>query len=100
MDEKDLTEKQRRWLEASRKIGPGPMTKTERKSLEELYAEMLPLEQQELLRYIQENFGEKKSEEAKEEDLIEKMASKVWRSPSDALRTAFAKTQKLKLPKI
>jgi hypothetical protein len=53
LEEKDLSEKQRKWLEASGKIGPGAMTKSERQTLERLYAEMLPKEQQELQQYIQ-----------------------------------------------
>ena len=95
VDENKLTEKQRRWLESSRKIGPGPMTKTERQRLEALYAEMLPSEQQELQEYIEENFGKATEHE---ESPIEEMARRVWREPSEKLRGALGKSQKIKPP--
>lgn len=94
MDEKDLTPKQRRWLEASRKIGPGAMTRTERQTLERLYADMLPTEQQALHRYIQEHFGKKDDDrEAKPtvQDPTELMERRVWTPPSDGLRKALAR---------
>ncbi len=94
MDEKDLTRKQRRWLEASRKIGPGAMTRTERQTLERLYADLLPAEQQALLRYIQEEFGKEKDDQQSEPtvpDPTELMERRVWTPPSQALRKAFAK---------
>jgi len=94
LDEKDLTPKQRKWLEASRKIGSGAMTKTERQTLERLYADMLPAEQQGLQRYIQEQFGKKKDEPGSKPsppDPTELMERRVWTPPSDGLRRAFAK---------
>lgn len=102
MEEKDLTEKQKRWLEASRRIGPGPMTKTERQTLEKLYADMLPAEQQELAKYINEKFGKKESKsnasqpqaaQPEKQDPIERMQKRIWSEPSDALKTAFSKVQ-------
>jgi len=94
LDEKDLTPKQRKWLEASRKIGPGAMTKTERQTLERLYADMLPTEQQALLRYIQAQFGKKDDDRETEpavQDPTELMEHRVWTPPSNGLRKAFAK---------
>ena len=100
MDEKNLSKRQKRWLEASKKIGRGAMTKTERETLERLYAEMLPAEQQELAEFIQEKYGKKElekqparvsaPEEPDEEDPIERMQRKVWAEPSTALRSALA----------
>jgi hypothetical protein len=100
LEEKDLSKRQKRWLEASRKIGRGAMTKTERETLERLYAEMLPAEQQELARFIQEKYGQKEPEKQsaggsgqeapQEEDPIERMQRKVWAEPSAALRSALA----------
>lgn len=95
VEEDNLTERQRTWLQASREIGPGRMTETERQRLEELYAEMLPKEQQELARYIEEKFGKK---EDKSEDPIEKMAERVWLEPSKKMRETLAKTQAVKPP--
>ncbi|MFH1113567.1 MAG: hypothetical protein V1792_06565 [Pseudomonadota bacterium] len=93
MEDKDLTPKQRKWLEASRKIGPGAMTKTERKTLDRLYADMLPAEQQELLQYIQEKFGKKK-EGQEDEPTVEEpthlMERRVWTPPSEGLKKALA----------
>ena len=97
MEEEHLTEGQRKWLQASREIGPGPMTKTERLRLEKLYAEMLPKEQQELARYIEENFGKT---DDKSEDPIEKMAERVWLEPSRKLRESLGKTQVVKHPRL
>lgn len=100
MDEKDLSEKQRKWLEASRKIGPGAMTKSERQLLEKLYAEMLPKEQQELAQYIEHTFAKKEvetkaeTETPQEADPITEMEQKEWKPPSDALRAALAKIRK------
>jgi len=93
LEEKDLSERQRRWLEASRKIGPGAMTKSERQTLERLYAEMLPKEQQELQHYIQEKFAKKPTEDHEEEDPIERMLKKTWPSPSKKLVSALSKAQ-------
>jgi len=104
LDEKDLTKKQRRWLEASRKIGRGAITKSEREVLEQLYAEMLPAEQQELAAYIREKFEKKepaeqssglvKHEEGarREEDPTEHMERRVWAEPSEALRSALSRS--------
>jgi hypothetical protein len=88
LDEKDLTPKQRKWLEASRKIGSLAMTKSERQTLERLYADMLPQEQQDLLQYVQDTFG-KKSDET-EPDPTSIMEARVWSTPSAGLKKAFA----------
>jgi hypothetical protein len=94
--EHELTEKQRKWLEASQRIGPGAMTKTERQLLERLYADMLPREQQELAAYIEAKFGKKDSDtkDAEEKDPIERMRRKEWSPPSKALRSALSKSLK------
>jgi hypothetical protein len=115
LEESELSERQRKWLEASAKIGRGAMTKTERQSLERLYAEMLPAEQQELANYIQEKFGKKDEATAQSEpsnpaqettdestlepqeeddDPIAQMERKAWKEPSKALLSAFSKPQK------
>lgn len=101
MKEHELTEKQRKWLEASQRIGPGAMTKTERKTLETLYADMLPREQQELAAYIEAKFGKEKpdAKDSEEKDPIEKMRRKEWHPPSKALRSALAKSQAPKSPR-
>ncbi|MCX5860747.1 MAG: hypothetical protein WCG29_07615 [Desulfomonile sp.] len=99
MDERDLTQKQRKWLEASRRIGPGAMTKTEKQILEKLYADMLPREQQDLAEYIRARFGKKESMAEEGQDPIEQMSGKLWKQPSSALRSVFAKLQTLKRPK-
>lgn len=94
MEESQLTQAQRAWLEASRKIGPGPMTKTERLSLERLYAEMLPQEQQELQEYIREKFGKKEDGSPAEhtmEDPTARMEQRTWNPPSSALKGALSK---------
>ena len=95
LEEHELTEKQRKWLEASQRIGPGAMTKTERQLLERLYADMLPREQQELAAYIEAKFGKgtPDSKESEEKDPIEKMRRKEWSPPSEALRSALSKSQ-------
>ncbi len=91
MKEQELTQKQRDWLALSRKIGPGPMTKSEREALEKLYREMLPREQQDLFEYIEAHFSKKESPEPEaEEDRIAIMQRKVWTPPSPALRTALS----------
>ncbi|MEW6532115.1 MAG: hypothetical protein AB1473_14860 [Thermodesulfobacteriota bacterium] len=97
MEEDQLTEKQKKWLEASRKIGKGPMTKTERQTLERLYADMLPREQQELYEYIQEKYPPK-GKPTGEEDLLALMEKREWHKPSQKLRNAFAKSQKVGRP--
>ena len=98
MEEEKLTKKQRKWLDASRKIGLGAMTKTERQTLEKLYADMLPREQQELTEHIRANFGLEESKEGQEEEPSERMARRNWNPPSAALRSALSKTQRLKPP--
>lgn len=95
MIEDRLSQKQRKWLDASRKIGPGPMTRTERELLERLYAEMLPSEQQELHRYIQENAA-KQEEQA--DDPIAAMEKRVWSQPSPKLLDTLGQSQKVKKP--
>jgi truncated hemoglobin YjbI len=108
LDEKDLTEKQRKWLETSRSIRTWPLTKSEKQTLERLYADMLPQEQQELRRFIQEKYGAQKTEEQAEQqpdvqtedsDPIETMMRRVWHEPSKALRTALSKAQVVKAPR-
>ncbi len=83
LEEHKLTEKQRKWLEASQRIGPGAMTKTERQLLERLYADMLPREQQELAAYIEAKFAKKEtdSKDSEEKDPIEKNAAQGMASP-------------------
>jgi hypothetical protein len=103
LEEKALTPKQRNWLEASRKIGTWPLTKSEKQNLERLYAEMLPQEQQELARFIQEKYAPADAEKPPEaqtddEDPIETMMSRFWHEPSEALRTALTKAQAVKPP--
>jgi hypothetical protein len=96
LDESRLTQKQRKWLEASRKIGPGAMTRTERETLERLYADMLPREQQELKAYIEEQAGRKEKKGPEEQDVEDptaKMEQKQWAPPSPALRSALSKVQ-------
>jgi hypothetical protein len=94
LEEHELTDKQRKWLEASKKIGRIAMTKSEKQTLERLYSDMLPREQQDLASYIEEKFG-KKDQSGKEapeaQDPIEKMLSKEWREPSKGLLTALSK---------
>jgi len=98
LEEKDLTPKQREWLEASRRIGPGAMTRTERESLERLYKEMLPAEQQELRAYVEKHFGKKDAEADKtkgeqKEDILAEMERKTWLAPSPALSAALSGSQ-------
>jgi len=96
VDERDLTQKQLAWLEASKTIGPGPMTKTERERLEKLYADMEPREQQDLHRFIQEKYGKEPSDQdsqedtADSEDPIKRMQERMWHRPSNALKKAFS----------
>ncbi|WP_157212294.1 hypothetical protein [Desulfomonile tiedjei] len=103
MEEKDLSEKQREWLEASRKIGRVSMTKTERLLLERLYKEMLPHEQQDLQQFIQDKYGKKPEESGEEkqteDDPIERMMQKTWSIPSEKFRSALAKTQPSRPPR-
>ncbi len=92
MKEPKLTRKQEEWLTLSKKVGPGPMTKTEREALEKLYKEMLPREQQDLYDYIENHFGKKGAEEPEVEDPISIMQGRSWDAPSPALRAALSKT--------
>jgi len=72
------------------------MTRTERESLERLYADMLPNEQQELKSYIEEQFGKKEKKEPEEkevDDPTKTMERKQWTPPSRALRSALSKAQ-------
>ena len=93
MQEKDLTRKQRKWLEASRKIGPLAMTKSERETLEKLYADMLPQEQQDLKKFIEETFGQQEDQEGQipKYDPITRMETRFWATPSDGLKKAFSR---------
>ena len=84
MEEKDLTSKQRKWIDTSKKIGLGPMTKTERQTLNDLYADMLPAEQQELADYIEEKFGYDVDETP-----IKEQEEKEYAEPSNALKAAL-----------
>jgi len=97
VEEDQLTEKQKKWLETSRKIGTWPLTKSERQTLERLYAEMPPREQQELYDYIQETYRAKEKS-AGAEDLLALMEKREWHEPSQKLRNAFAKSQKVGRP--
>jgi hypothetical protein len=100
LEEKDLSEKQREWLEASRKIGRVSMTKSERLLLERLFKEMLPQEQQQLQQFIQDKYGKKPEEEEQTEgDPIERMMQKTWSVPSEKFRSALARTQPSRPPK-
>ena len=93
MNEQELTQKQQEWLTLSRKIGSGPMTKSEREALEKLYKEMLPREQQELFEFIEAHFAKKEGQEPEaKEDPISIMQRKAWTPPSPALRTALSGT--------
>jgi hypothetical protein len=100
LEESELTPKQRKWLEASKEIGPGAMTKTERERLEKLYADMLPAEQQELQHYIQEKFGKQTDSSGNEHELpddpIGKMEERQWSEPSEAFTKAFSKQSRSK----
>lgn len=99
VEEQKLTPKQRRWLDASRRIGPGAMTRTERETLEKLYADMLPAEQQELQRYIEEKWGRKdRASQLDEivEDPIERMQQTIWKPPSEGLTKALSKSLRIK----
>ncbi|MGC8660149.1 MAG: hypothetical protein ACP5U1_13860 [Desulfomonilaceae bacterium] len=99
MDEKDLNQKQRKWLETSKKIGPGPMTRTERETLEKLYADMLPIEQQELMNYIQEKFGkDEETDTDAQEDPVARMEKMMWSEPSPGLKKMFGKVHGSKPP--
>ncbi|MBI5571479.1 MAG: hypothetical protein HY914_16160 [Desulfomonile tiedjei] len=100
MEEHQLTKKQREWLQLSKKIGPGPMTRSEREALEKLYAELLPREQQDLKRYLDEKLAQKQPQEpVEEDDPIAKMEERVWAPPSHALRSALSKAQSVKTRK-
>ncbi|MCL5125043.1 MAG: hypothetical protein M1511_11195 [Deltaproteobacteria bacterium] len=99
LDDKDLTAKQRKWLETSKKIGPGPMTRTERETLEKLYADMLPTEQQELMAYIKEKYGKDElSDTDLKDDPIARMEKTIWSEPSAGLKRMFGKVRGSKPP--
>jgi len=99
LKEKELTAKQQKWLETSKRIGPGPMTRTERETLEKLYSDMLPAEQQELMEYIKEKFGKgDKSATDPKDDPIARMEKMIWSEPSDGLKKVFSKVQISKPP--
>jgi len=94
VDESQLTPGQRKWLEASRKIGTGSMTKSERLTLERLYAELLPREQQELEEYIRTTYGKKEDASSSEEtggEPTARMEQRTWTPPSSALKDALSK---------
>lgn len=105
VDEHGLTQKQLAWLEASKMIGPGPMTKTERERLENLYADMEPREQQDLYRFIQEKYGKEPSDQdsredtADAEDPIKRMQDRMWHQPSNALKKALSSATTVLPPK-
>lgn len=94
MGETQLTPKQKRWLEASKKIGPGPMTKSERETLEKLYSSMLPAEQLELKKYIEVTFGNKSEPRNLEDEPTIMMERIVWSDPSEGLKNTLSRTQK------
>ncbi len=103
MSETKLTPKQKKWLDASKKIGRGAMTRSERETLEKLYTDMLPAEQVELKKYIEETFGEKSETGSSGETGVEPtelMSQVEWSDPSDALKQTLSKTQKPRWLKI
>ncbi len=90
MNDTHITPRQRKWIEASTKIGTGPMTPSERKLLEKLYADMTPSEQEELADYIQDRFGKT--------DPIRTRELKPTTESSPRLREALAKAQRISPP--
>jgi hypothetical protein len=75
------------------------MTRTERETLERLYADMLPAEQQELQRYIQEKWGQKSV--ASElgnivESPIDRMQKKTFKPPSQGLTKVLSQSMRAK----
>ena len=94
MSESELTPRQKKWLEASKKIGRVAMTKSERESLEKLYAEMLPTEQMELKSYIEKNFSKDSEQGETTQDPTEVMEQVAWSDPSEALKKTLSGTQK------
>ncbi|MDQ1284960.1 MAG: hypothetical protein QG663_363 [Thermodesulfobacteriota bacterium] len=99
LNENDLTPGQLKWLETSKKIGPGSITPTERQTLEKLYAELLPQEQQELFDYIKSRFGKDNETETEQgDDPVTRMERMVWSTPSDSLKSSFRKAQIPKTP--
>ncbi|MGD9818023.1 MAG: hypothetical protein AB7V04_04905 [Desulfomonilaceae bacterium] len=94
MTDTKLTPKQKKWLDASKKIGRGAMTKSEREMLEKLYASMLPAEQVGLKEYIEENFGQKKDTNETVEEPTVLMEKVTWSEPSEGLKGVIAKTQR------
>jgi hypothetical protein len=93
LEEKDLNEKQIKWLEESRRIGKGPMTKTERQTLEGLYNEMTPEEREQLGAYIEEKFGYEI-----DEGPILAQKDKEYTPPSDKLSEKIGKAPTPKPP--
>lgn len=69
------------------------MTRTESETLERLYADMLPAEQQELQRYIEEKWGAKDPGAQLDEileDPVDRMQQKMWKPPSRGLAKALS----------
>lgn len=93
MEEKELTNKQREWLEKSSQIGLGPMTKSEKQALEDLYNEMKPEEQKELAEYIEEKFGYDIDESP-----IKAQEEKIYPPSSQALMSKLSSAQSSKPP--
>ncbi len=93
MEEKELTQKQKQWLEKSAKIGLGPMTKSERQALEDLYNDMKPEEQKELAKYIEEKFGYEVDESP-----IKAQEEKTYPPSSQALMSKLSGAQSPKPP--
>ncbi len=92
MDETYLSPRQRKWLDASKKIGPGAMTPSERKLLENLYADMSPEERDELADYIQETFMKP--------DPITLREKLPQKEPSPRIAEAIAKSQRIGRPPV
>jgi hypothetical protein len=92
MEEKYLTPRQRKWLDESRRIGPGPFTPSDRKLLEGLYADMSPEEQEELADYIQDTFMKP--------DPITLREKKPQKEPSPRLRELLATGQGTRRPPV
>ncbi len=87
-DESNLSPKQRQWLEESKKIGPGTMTKSERERLEKIYAEMLPAEQQELQKFIHKHYHVEIDETP-----IKEREQREWSEPSKKLKSVLSSSQ-------
>lgn len=77
------------------------MTKSEKETLERLYAEMLPQEQQDLAKYIVDKFGKKDGStdaESGSEDPTERMSKRIWSEPSEGLKKALGGCRPKKIP--